>query len=131
MVDWDVPWGEIHRVGRGGIDYPVAGADFSSGDKNANFSETLFDVKSGDYPGRPGYYLAKSGSMAMMLMFVGSDGIESLSCVPWGQSGQVDSPHFMDQGAQLYSARRMKPTWWRHAELLSHIESRRVLSTSE
>ena len=43
---WNVAWGDIHKVGRGGIYFPVGGADFESGDNEANFTETLFDVQS-------------------------------------------------------------------------------------
>lgn len=124
---WDVPWGEIHKVGRAGQLFPVAGAEFRSGNKAANFSETLFDVKSEEDPDHPGRYIANSGSMAMILMLMHPDGIESMTCVAWGQSGHEDSPHFMDQGEKLYSPRKMKPTWWTREELLPNVESERVL----
>ena len=42
---WDVAWGEIHKVGRGGKYFPVGGAEFKSGNRDANFAETLFDVR--------------------------------------------------------------------------------------
>lgn len=127
---WDVAWGDIHKVGRGETYFPVAGADFRSGDKWANFSETLFDVKSEEDPDHPGRYVANSGSMAMILMFLRPDGIESMTCTPWGQCGHADSPHFMDQGEKLYSPRKMKPTWWTREELLPNVESERVLRVS-
>lgn len=120
---WDVPWGEIHKVGRGEQLYPVGGTDFSSGDKQANFSETLFDVRSVPHPDHPGQYVANSGSMAMLLMFFHEDGIRSYTCIPWGQSADPQSPHYMDQGRELYSKRQMKPTWWTKQELLPNVES--------
>jgi acyl-homoserine-lactone acylase len=124
---WDVPWGEIHKVGRGGIYFPVGGADFDSGDKSANFSETLFDVKSKEDPKQPGRYIAMNGSMATILMFFHKDGVRSFSVTPWGQSSDPKSPHYMDQGEKLYSKRKMKPTWWSEAELQQHVESKTVL----
>jgi len=124
---WDVAWGDIHKVGRQGQYFPVGGTDFRSGNKEANFSETLFDVRSKPDPKRPGHFIANSGSMAMILMFFHPDGIKSLTCTPWGQSGHADSPHFMDQGEKLYSKRKMKPTWLTKAELLKNLESKRVL----
>ncbi|MBJ42085.1 MAG: hypothetical protein CMJ80_02105 [Planctomycetaceae bacterium] len=124
---WNVPWGKIHQVGRGGQNFPVGGADFQSGNKEANFSETLFDVRSVERQDRPTYYLANSGSMAMVLMFFHKDRVESLTCIPWGQNAHEDSPHFMDQGEHLYSKRQMKPTWWEYDELMQHVESKRVL----
>lgn len=125
---WEVPWGEVHVVGRGGKYFPVGGADFSSGDKEANFSETLFDVRSIEDPDRPGRYIANSGSMAMILMFFDKTGIRSFTCTPWGQSADPNSPHYMDQGERLYSQRQMKPTYWTKAELLENLKSTRQLS---
>ena len=59
----------------------------------------------------------------MMLMFFHKDGIESYTCTPWGQSADPESPHFMDQGEKLYSKARMKPTWWKKADLMKNVES--------
>ncbi len=120
---WDVPWGEVHVVGRDGKYFPTAGADFSSGDKNGNFSESLLDVRSKADPDKPGRFIANSGSMAMILMQFSKDGVRSFTCTPWGQSAHTDSKHYMDQGERLYSKRHMKPTWWKHDELLKNVDS--------
>lgn len=120
---WNVAWGEIHRVGRGGKYFPVGGADFRSGDRDANFSETLFDVRCKEDPDAPGRYIANNGSMATLLMFFHEDRVESYSCTPWGQSADPASPHYMDQGEKLYSKRRMKPTWWTKEELTPNVKS--------
>jgi acyl-homoserine-lactone acylase len=125
---WDVPWGEVHVVGRGGKYFPVGGADFSSGDKEANFSETLFDVRSTQDPDQAGRYIANSGSMAMILMFFDKTGVRSFTCTPWGQSSDPTSPHYMDQGEKLYSRRQMKPSYWTKAELMKNLESTKELS---
>ncbi len=124
---WDVPWGQVHVVGRGGKYFPVGGADYSSGNKEANFSETLMDVRCTDDPSQPGRFIANSGSMAMILMHFKDGKIQSYTCTPWGQSAHSDSKHFVDQGEKLYSKRQMKPTWWDKAELESHVESKKVL----
>ncbi len=120
---WDVAWGDVHKVGRSGQLFPCGGAEFRSGDREANFSETLFDVKSSENPDQPGQYIADNGSMAMLLMFFYKDGIRSYSCIPWGQSADPASPHHTDQGEKLYSKREMKPTWWTKQELMKHVES--------
>ncbi|MEX2285959.1 MAG: penicillin acylase family protein [Planctomycetaceae bacterium] len=120
---WDVAWGDIHKIGRGGKYAPVGGVEFKSGDKEANFSETLFDVSCKEDPDHPGRYIANSGSMATLLMFFHKDGIESMSCTQWGQSGDPKSPHYMDQGEKLYSKLRMKPNWWTKEELMLNVES--------
>ncbi len=125
---WDVPWGEVHVVGRGGKYFPVGGADFNSGNREANFTETLLDVRGNEDPQQPGRYIANNGSMAMILMFFDSTGIRSFTCTPWGQSAHPESSHYMDQGEKLYGPGQMKPTWWRSSELTEHIESTATLS---
>ncbi len=125
---WDVMWGEVHVVGRGDKFFPASGTDFSSGNKEANFSETLLDVRSNEDPKKPGRYVANSGSMAMILMFFDKNGVSSFTCTPWGQSAHSDSPHFMDQGEGLYGPRKMKPTWWDPSELKQHTKSTKVLT---
>jgi acyl-homoserine-lactone acylase len=123
---WDIPWGEAHVVGRGGKYFPAPGADFDKGDKESNFSETLMDVRSAEDPTKPGRFVANSGSMAVILMFFGPDGVESFTCTPWGQSAHADSPHYVDQAEKLYSKREMKNTWWRKEDLLENVESQRT-----
>jgi len=124
--DWEIAWGDIYKVGRGGQYFPVGGADFGGSTNAPNMTETLFDVRSTELEAQPGKYVANNGSGAMMLMFFHEDRIESYSLVPWGQSGDPESPHYMDQGEQLYSNRKMKETWWSFEELQGHIASERV-----
>jgi acyl-homoserine-lactone acylase len=123
---WDVPWGQVHVVGRGGQYFPAGGADFSSGDKEANFSETLMDVRSERDPEQPKRYIANSGSMAMILMQFKDGQVQSFTCTPWGQSAHPTSPHYVDQAEQLYSTRKMKPTWWQQEELKQNVKSAQV-----
>ncbi len=125
---WDVAWGDVHKVGRGGKLFPVGGAEFNAGPKDANFSETLFDVNCKEDPNQPGVHVANNGSMAVLLMFFHKDRVEAYSCTPWGQSGDHDSPHYMDQGEKLYSKRQLKPCWWSKAELMEHVESTTTLA---
>lgn len=126
---WDVTWGDVHVVGRGGVYFPVDGADYSSGDKEGNFSETLMDVRCTELKEKPGIQVANSGSMAMILMFFDKQhGVRSFTCTPWGQSAHPDSPHYVDQAAGLYSMRLMKPTWWNLSELESNIESKKTFT---
>jgi len=120
---WDVPWGTVHVVGRSGRFFPCGGADYSTGDKEANFSETLFDVRSQQDPGNPLRYVANSGSMAVILMFFKDGKVESFTCTPWGQSADPASAHHVDQAEKLYGPRRMKSTWWDEGELARHVES--------
>lgn len=114
----DLTWGDVHQVGRSGMLYPAPGAEYGGG---AFEAETLFDVR-----GRrqeDGTYLADNGSFATQLIFLRPEGVESYTVVPWGQSGDPDSPHHMDQGERLYSMLRMKPTWFDLEELRAHVAS--------
>lgn len=128
---WDVPWGQVHVVGRSGQYFPVGGADYSSGDKEANFSETLMDVRCTDDPSQQGRYIANSGSMAMILMHFKDGRVQSFTCTPWGQSANPRSAHHVDQAEKLYSKRQMKPTWWDKTELEKNVESIKKLSYSK
>ena len=128
---WNVAWGDIHKVGRDEQLFPAGGAEFQSGSKELNFSETLFDVNSKPDASHPGKFIANSGSMAVILMFFHPDGIQSLTCTPWGQSGNPKSRHYADQGEKLYSKLQMKPTWWAEKELLQNLESTRTLAIKE
>ena len=119
-----VLWGEIHQVGRGDQWYPCDGADFGRG-KNA--TETLRNVESREDPPESGRYRAHSGTMSAMVMFFHKDRVESYTCIPWGQSGDPASPHYMDQGRELYSKRRMKPTWFDKEALMQNLSSEKTL----
>ncbi|GMV99686.1 MAG: 7-beta-(4-carbaxybutanamido)cephalosporanic acid acylase [Candidatus Hydrogenedentota bacterium] len=125
---WDIAWGEVHRVGRGGKYYPVPGADFGGSTSGPNFSETLFDVRCSEDKEKPGYYIADNGTMALMLMQFHPDRVESWTVTPWGQSADPESPHYMDQGEKLYSKRELKSTWWSKEALTPNIASEKVLT---
>jgi acyl-homoserine lactone acylase PvdQ len=119
-----IPYGEIHKVGRDGIYYPYDGADFGGG---VNGTRTVRNVEG--KKDEDGIYIAMNGSIVPMLMFFHKDHVESYTAFPWGQSSHKDSPHFMDQGRELYSKRELKPTWFKKDDLLEHVESEKVLST--
>ena len=69
--------------------------------------------------------------MATLLMFFHKDGVESYICIPWGQSADPESPHYMDQGEKLYSKLKMKPNWWKKEDLMPHVESTTELTVPE
>jgi acyl-homoserine lactone acylase PvdQ len=124
---WEVAWGDVHKIGRGGHLFPVGGADFGGNSDAPNMTETLFDVRSKDDPDNPGQQIAYSGSYNIILMIMRPEGIESYSINQWGSSEDPNSPHYMDQGERLYSKRELKPTWWDKEELMEHVESTTVL----
>jgi acyl-homoserine-lactone acylase len=124
-ASWLVAWGEVQKVGRNGEFFPAGGADFGGG---INSTETVRDVVSRETSRNSGVYHAYSGSMAALLMFMREEGIESYTTTPWGQSADPESPHHVDQSRELYSQRKMKPTWWKKAELLENVASEKVLT---
>ena len=121
-----VTWGEVHVVGRNGQYYPYDGADF--GHKPNNLTETLRCVEGHEDPAGSGRYVAGTGTMSAMLMFFRPDGIESYTCIPWGQSADPKSPHHMDQGRDLFSKGKMKPAWSKKEDLLKNVSEEKVLN---
>jgi acyl-homoserine lactone acylase PvdQ len=119
-------WGEVHQVGRDGQFYPYDGADL--GGVSMDETITLRTVDSREEPKGSGHWIASGGSGSAMLMFMHPDGIESYSCIPWGQSAVPGSPHHTDQTRELYTKRQMKETWFAKDELLKHVESEKVLT---
>jgi len=119
-----IPYGDIHKVGRDGIYYPYDGGHIGGG---VNGTRTVRDIEGGK--GKDGIYVGENGSIAPVLMFFHKEGVESYTAFPWGQSGHKDSPHFMDQGRDLFSKRELKPTWFKKDDLLKNVASEKVLST--
>jgi acyl-homoserine lactone acylase PvdQ len=124
---WDIPWGDVYVIGRGGKFFPMPGADFGNRRDDYNYTETLLSISYKPDPENPSRQVAFKGSMAMILMFVHPDGIESYSACAWGQSAEPASPHYMDQGEKLFSKRQLKPTFWKKDDLLKNLESEKTL----
>ena len=124
----DVKWGEINLIGRGGKYFPCPGADFGGGKGKRNLTETPMDVAVREVEEGSGKYVGYNGTSSVMLSFLREDGIESYSLINWGQSGDPDSPHYVDQAEKLYSTRTFKPTWFKKDDLLEHLESEKVVT---
>ena len=124
----EVKWGEITLIGRGGKYFPLSSGDFGGGKDKKNFTETVCDVATRETPKGSGKYVGYNGSGTMMVSFLHKDGIESYSLVAWGESGDPNSPHYVDQSEKLYSNRRMKPTWFKKEDLLKNLESEKVIN---
>jgi len=121
------PWGHINLIGRGGKYFACPGADFGGGRNKRNQTETVMDVSSREDKDLPGKYVAFNGSSSIMLSFLSKEGVDSYSLINWGQSGDPNSPHYMDQGEKLYAQRKFKPTWFKKEDLLQHIESQKEI----
>lgn len=124
---WDVLWGDVYKIGRGGKLFPMPGADYGNRRDVHDYTETLLSISWKENPDKPGEFVAYKGSMAMILMFFHKDGVESYSACAWGQSGHPDSPHYVDQAEKLFSKRELKPTFWKKDDLMKNLESTMVL----
>ena len=123
----DVKWGDITLVGRDGKFFACDGADFGSRDKK-NYTQTPMVTGSHEEPKDSGKYVAYKGSSTIMLSFLKKEGIDSYSLVVWGQSGDPNSPHHVDQSEKLYAQRKFKPTWFKKDDLLKNVESEKTLT---
>ena len=114
---WEVPWGQINRVGRGERDFPLAGC--ATGDV-----VTLRAV-GGDIDTTTGKIRCAHGQSCTTLVLFKPGAVESYSVTPWGESDDAKSPHFLDQAEKLFSQKKLKPTWFQKKALLSgdHVES--------
>jgi acyl-homoserine lactone acylase PvdQ len=126
----DITWGDINLIGRGDHYFACPGAEFGNGPQLAR-TETVMDVGTRETPPGSGKYVGVDGSSSIMLMFLHPEGIESYSLLNWGQSGDPDSPHYLDQAEKLYAERKFKPTWFKKDDLLPHVESEKILEIKE
>ena len=115
----EVPWGKTHRVERGGS-WPVGGSSFGG----------WTTLRAMDYDARDGRAVGAGGQSHTMLVCFFPDGVRSWSVTPFGVSDDPKSPHYNDQTRDLFSPRKMKPTWFDPAELSSHVEHSQTLSTT-
>jgi acyl-homoserine-lactone acylase len=114
----DVPWGEVHRAGRGGETWPVGGC-------NADGIGTLRSVRIGE-PDAGGLSRVEGGQLCTTVVVLRRRGVESYSVTPYGQSDDPASPHFTDQGRLLFRHGLLKPTRFSRAPLRAGVSSTRT-----
>ncbi len=102
-----VPWGDVQRLRRGGVDLPLGGGPDVLNGINARTAEDRLVGRQGD-------------SLVLIAEFRG-DGVFSSSIHQYGASSRPTSPHYADQ-APLFVKRGLKPTWRTPAELEAHTE---------
>jgi acyl-homoserine lactone acylase PvdQ len=114
----DVPYGERYRVGRGERSWSLGGGGGFG-------TTTLRNVGYGPQH-EDGTRWGERGQTSTQVVVL-SDPPRSWIYLPLGESDRPGSPHYRDQAEKAFSPRRLKPSWWRPAELARHIESRTVL----
>lgn len=112
-----VRWGDVHRIRRGDTSYPVSGGDTGGG-------STLRAVGTDR---EDGIYYGRSGQSWTQLVILKKGDVRSYSATPWGQSDDPDSPHYFDQGEQLFSKSRLKDTWFQPHSEAGHVETTTTL----
>jgi acyl-homoserine-lactone acylase len=102
---WDVAWGDVHRVRRGGVDEPVSGCPGALGCfRVLNFSAA-----------DDGRRVASGGDGWVLAVELTSPP-RAYSVLAYGQSPRTDSPHHDDQAA-LFARGRMKPVAYTRADV--------------
>ena len=119
---WQVAWGEINRAQR-----PDASG-------RVPFSD---DLPSTPVPGAPSWlgsvftYSARlgpdtrrrygtHGNSFVKVIELGSEP-EGRSVLVFGESGDPNSPHYLDQ-VEIYASKRFKPAWWRREDVEANAE---------
>ncbi|MDE2595613.1 MAG: penicillin acylase family protein [Sphingomonadales bacterium] len=113
----DPPLGEVVRLRQGSVDLPMDGG------------ETLRAASDWDVDPRDGRLVVKHGDSFLMFMEWPAGGaVRSQSIVPFGAATtRPQSPHYADQ-SPLFAAHRLKPVYFRRADVLAHAASREVVT---
>ncbi len=94
----DVPWGDVYRLRRGGLDFPGSGGSGALG---------IFRVV-GYVPAEENRRESVSGDSFMAAVEFGETGPRAFVLTVYGNSSNPDSIHYGDQ-LELFSQKRMRP----------------------
>ena len=93
---WDIPWGDVHRVQIGDLDFPVGGGSGGLGCFRVIWFEEIADGKQ-----------KAVGGDGWQLVVEFSDPPKAYSVMAYGQSSMKESPHHTDQ-AEMFAGNKMK-----------------------
>ena len=118
-----VPWGDVVRIRRGELEAPCS----SGGPPGSGMSPLRAVGYSG--PDENGRFFGRSGQSCTTVVVLRAPGkVDSYSAVPFGQSDDPDSPHYFDQARELFSKKKLKPTYYNDLEALkTNLESKKEL----
>jgi len=102
---WNVAWGDVHRVRRGGVDVPVGGCGGALGCFRVLNFETAEDGKR----------VVNGGDGWVIAVEFGNEP-RAYSVLAYGQSPDTASRWHDDQAA-MFAANRMKPVRWTEADI--------------
>lgn len=115
----NVSWGCVHVIERKGVELPVAG-----GTKEL----PALWMATGDM--KEGKMICNSGSSFTMVVVLKRSRVEAYTLLPYGESEEPDSPHYIDQ-MYLKSQSKLKKVLFYLEELMKNVESKTVLSYLE
>jgi acyl-homoserine-lactone acylase len=106
----DVPWGDVYRVRRDGVDIPSSGAGGEYGVYHVvGYSDT-----------KDGRFMVEGGTGFVALVEFSSP-VRAMTQLGYGNASRAGSPHRTDQ-LTLFAEKRLKPAWRTRAEVLAHLE---------
>ncbi|MGH9313796.1 MAG: acylase [Vicinamibacterales bacterium] len=111
----DVPWGDVYRLRRAGVDLPGNGGPGDLG---------IFRVVGFRKADDGKYEVAGGDSFMYVAEF--STPVRALTSVAPGNWSQPGSPHNADQLA-LFAEKRLKPAWRTRADIEANLERREVV----
>lgn len=110
----DVPWGEVYRLRRAGVDLPANGGPGGLG----IFRAVGFDKA------QNGQFLAAGGDSYVAVVEFSRPVRAMVLNVP-GNATQPGSPHRADQ-LELFARKQLRPVWRTRREIEAHLASRQV-----
>ncbi|MGI9517350.1 MAG: penicillin acylase family protein, partial [Pirellulaceae bacterium] len=119
---WDIAYGEVFRHQRpdaAGV-WPGDDADslpIAAGDPRAGMVACYLSRRVGESKRRYGFH----GHSFVSVVELDASGVRALSVVPYGQSRDPDSSHYLDQ-AGLYADGKFKPAWFTLEEIRQNLE---------
>ena len=114
-------WGDVFRVGRDELSWPVGGG---GGDHLGLTTLRSMGYAEADENNQRQGNRGQTSTQVVVL----SKPIQSWLYLPVGQSDRPESPHYRDQAATVFSERTLKASWWLPEDLAGHIESRTELT---
>jgi acyl-homoserine-lactone acylase len=108
----DIPWGDVYRLRRDGLDLPANGGSGSLG---------IFRV-TGYQKAKDGRYSALGGDSYVAAIEFATP-LRAQALLGYGNWSQPGSRHRTDQ-LKLYSRKELRPVWRTRAEVEAHLESR-------
>jgi acyl-homoserine-lactone acylase len=106
----DVPWGDVYRVRRDGVDLPSSGAGSEYGVFHVvGYSDT-----------KDGKFMVEGGTGFVALVEFSSP-VRAMTQLGYGNASRAGSPHRTDQ-LTLFAEKRLKPAWRTRADVLAHLE---------